>query len=155
MPIIPVRLEAISSEREPEVVALQLRPDQVRFMAPIAESLDESRDLDWVVRQAIVTDERIVGYALYGAEPEGGVYSIYRFMVDRRYQGQGIGRTAIRLLIERIAAEPDCRSIIVGYHPENEAAERFYLAAGFVRLGMAEWGERLARLDLFARHGSG
>ena len=36
----------------------------------------------------------------------------------------------------------------VGWDPENDVAERLYLSQGFEPTGMAEWGEKTARLVL-------
>ena len=56
-------------------------------------------------------------------------------MVDKNFQNQGIGKTAMELLIEKIAKLPNAKRIVVGYHPENKSAHRLYASLDFVDYG--------------------
>ena len=61
-------------------------------------------------------------------------YYIWRFMIDKKYQGQGFGKEALRLAIEFIKTFPAGKSEAcwLSYEPENEGARSLYLKAGFV-----------------------
>ena len=61
-------------------------------------------------------------------------YNIWRFMIDKKYQGQGFGKEALRLAIEFIKTFPAGKSEAcwLSYEPENEGARSLYLKAGFV-----------------------
>ena len=60
-------------------------------------------------------------------------YFIWRFMIDKRYQGRGYGREAMKLILEFIKTGP-CRKAEYAwlcYAPENTVARRLYASLGF------------------------
>lgn len=61
-------------------------------------------------------------------------YFIWRFMIDKRYQGKGFGRKAFQLALDFIRTLPAGPSDIcwLSYEPENEAAKKLYASFGFV-----------------------
>ena len=61
------------------------------------------------------------------------VYYIWRFMIDKKFQGQGFGKEALRLAIEFIKTFPAGKSegCWLSYEPENEGARNLYRKAGF------------------------
>ena len=98
---------------------------------------------------AIYYEETMIGYTLYGIDPDDHNYWIYRLMIDERYQGKGHGFEAINKIIDQIRNSKDYTDVIVlGYSPENEPAKRLYSKAGFVEQGLAPWGEMIAAYKL-------
>jgi len=63
-------------------------------------------------------------------------YCIWRFMIDRRYQGNGYGREAFRLALEYCRTFPmgEAKYCWLSYEPENEVAKKLYLSFGFKEL---------------------
>jgi diamine N-acetyltransferase len=47
-------------------------------------------------------------------------------MVDKSYQGKGIGKTATALMIEGMIETLNVDKIVVGYHPENKGAHHLF-----------------------------
>jgi len=45
---------------------------------------------------------------------------IYRIMVDKDHQNQGIGKIAAKLMISKITKLPNAKRIAAGYRPENK-----------------------------------
>ena len=95
-------------------------------------------------------NEKLVGFAMYGIDPDDQNYWIYRLMIDHSFQGQGLGYQAILAIIEELRSrdqnQHEC--IMIGYQPDNDGARFTYKKAGFVEQGMASWGEQLAKYDL-------
>jgi putative membrane protein len=58
-----------------------------------------------------------------------------RMLVDRRYQGLGIGRRAIAMVIEHARERPGCRRVRLAHVPSNEAVGRLYQEFGFRHTG--------------------
>ncbi len=60
-------------------------------------------------------------------------YYIWRFMIDRRYQGKGYGKAAFQLALDFIRTFPCGRAECcwLSYEPENEVARKLYLSYGF------------------------
>jgi diamine N-acetyltransferase len=71
-------------------------------------------------------------------------------MISADEQQSGIGRAALRLLIEEWQQIEGLTNVKLSYTPGNEIAERLYVSEGFVPGEMADWGERIATLDLSA-----
>ena len=71
----------------------------------------------------------MVGFAMF--EPRGNdVYSVHRFMIDKRKQRTGIGIRAMRLLMDKISSLGG-KTIYLSFPPDNVAAKRFYEQLGF------------------------
>ena len=60
-------------------------------------------------------------------------YCIWRFMIDKRYQGKGYGRKALERTIDFIKTFPAGKSNIcwLSYEPSNEGARHLYASLGF------------------------
>ena len=63
-------------------------------------------------------------------------YCIWRFMIDKRYQGKGYGRIAMELALDYVRTFPcgKAEACWLSYEPENEVAKRLYASFGFVEL---------------------
>jgi diamine N-acetyltransferase len=94
----------------------------------------------------ILADGFTAGFIVHGADPESGEHWLHRFMVMAERQGQGIGRSAMQILIDEWRADPEIKTVLLSYEPDNTVAERLYISFGFVPGEIAEWGERVARL---------
>ena len=77
-------------------------------------------------------------------------YEVRRFMIDKRYQGKGFGREAVRLALEFIRTWPSGRSeaCVTSYNPDNEVARKLYASFGFVENGDIVDDEIVAVLKL-------
>ena len=54
-------------------------------------------------------------------------------MIDKRYQGNGYGREALRLAVDFVRTAPCGKAEYcwLSYEPENEVARKLYLSSGF------------------------
>ena len=61
-------------------------------------------------------------------------YCIWRFMIDKRYQGKGYGNKAMQLALDYIHTFPCGKATYcwLSYEPENEVAQKLYASCGFV-----------------------
>ena len=77
-------------------------------------------------------------------------YSIWRLMIDKRYQKRGYGREAIKLALEFIRTWPCGRAdyCSLSYEPENEVAAKLYHSFGFTENGEMDENEIVAVLKL-------
>jgi diamine N-acetyltransferase len=144
----PVALEPVGKGNRAAVLALELAPEQQGFVASNADSLAEARRDDEAIPRAVVAAGRVVGFLMYSAPDDDDEAIIYRFMIDRREQGKGLGRAAIAKALEEIARLGHVRRVSICYELENEAARRLYAGFGFVEQGLDEDGEMIAVLEL-------
>ena len=144
----PVQIVPLDADNWEEAASLTLRDDQVDFIASNLSSIAESRFHPELQPCAIYAGSTMVGFAMYARSGHDGQYWIYRFMIDRRFQRQGFGLSAMQALIKRIAALENVPEINIAYDDDNEAARQLYKRAGFVEGGFAPWGERTAKLTI-------
>ena len=71
-------------------------------------------------------------------------------MIDKRYQGRGYGREAIRLALDFIRTWPCGKAEYceISYEPENENAAKLYHSMGFEENGETDGDEIVAVLKL-------
>ena len=50
---------------------------------------------------------------------EKQIYTIWRFMIDARYQGKGYGKAALRLSIDHLRKEFGAKEIYLYYEPDK------------------------------------
>ena len=146
-----VKLKDVTEDNWRAVIDLKLDPEQEDLVASNLYSIAESRFDSDARPRAIYAAGRVVGFLMYdpgrpGAKSRAAL--IYRFMIDRKYQGEGYGRAALGKAIEEIRAIPNVRKIAISYMPDNAIARRFYASFGFAEAGTDEDGEMIAELAL-------
>lgn len=140
-------LRPLTSRNWEDAANLSVRDDQKHFVALNIWSIAESKFHPALEPTAIYDGETMVGFLMYGIDPQDHRHWLYRLMIDQKYQGRGYGRAALERLIELLRRVPGCTGLSVGYEPENLAAERLYFSLGFQPAGIADWGEKTARLS--------
>ncbi|MFE7061004.1 GNAT family N-acetyltransferase [Sutcliffiella sp. NPDC057660] len=143
-------LRKIDETNWKEAIQLKVSEDQEEYVASNLYSIAQFQFLKDFKAMGVYMDEQMVGFAMYGIDSDDGNYWIYRLMVDKKYQGRGVGKQAIGKILEDINANNTggIPCVILGFHPENKVAKHVYEKAGFVETEMASWGEQLARLEL-------
>ena len=143
-----LHLEKITWDKYDDVTELKVNKSQKTFVAPNIYSLIDA--------YFATTEENMKVYPFgiyYGKKPVGFImiaydcpwatqcyglpekyYYIWRFMIDKKYQGQGFGKEALRLAIEFIKTFPagETKAVWLSYELENEVARKLYLKSGFV-----------------------
>ncbi|MCE5200386.1 MAG: GNAT family N-acetyltransferase [Armatimonadota bacterium] len=143
-----VVLREINKEIWPRCMELTLKLEQGGLVAPNFYRVHEFKAEPQFIQVAIFDGEEMVGYAMYGVDPDDGKYWIYRLMIDIDHQRMGYGKAALEEIIKVLSDQPGCDEIFVGYRPENFVAHAMYLSAGFKRTGSMLQGEYIARLDV-------
>lgn len=148
-----MRLVEINSSNWDEIVMLTTNDSGMptlheKFLASNAYSILQSRfEKGWNVR-GIENEGRLVGFTMYGYNFEDQFYEICRLMIDRRFQGKGYGRKALRLIIEEMKKINGIREIYISAEPENKRALDLYRSEGFSDTGRFLAGERLLVMEL-------
>ncbi len=143
-------LAAINKSNWEDAIQLSVNEDQKPFIASNLYSIAEVQFLENFQVMAVYLDTTMVGITMFGIDPDDQNYWIYRLMVDQKYQGKGIGKQAILLVIEEIKKQnnENIPVIMIGYHPENVLARKTYQKVGFIETELAPWGEQLAKYTL-------
>lgn len=140
-----ISLEEINKNNYEAVCDLEVTEAQEDFVACNMWSLVESFYNDDHTCRAIYLGDEPVGFLMWVKESVSKV-SIWRFMVDKKYQNQGIGRSALTLAIRLIKQTPGVKEIEICYNPKNPVAKNFYSSFGFNEVGLDEDGEDMLSL---------
>jgi diamine N-acetyltransferase len=143
-----VGLHEVSGETVREICALQVMPEQRRFVAPNAISFAEALFAPKAWYRAIYADGQPVGFAMLSIDTGTPEYFLWRFMIEDRFQGRGYGRAALGLIVDHVRSLPNARELLVSWVPGDGSPEPFYLGLGFVPTGEVDDGEVVARLEL-------
>ncbi|PWW31798.1 diamine N-acetyltransferase [Cytobacillus oceanisediminis] len=139
-----IRFKEITYQNWEECIGLQVADHQKGFIASNLYSIAEVQFLPGFKAMGIYYTDVMIGFIMFGLDPDDGNYWIYRFMIDEKFQRKGYGKQALIQAAAMISNNPGCQEIYVGYHQDNIAADRLYKSTGFTDKGIAPWGERLA-----------
>ena len=142
-----VTLREITARTVRAVTDLAVSQSQRKFVAGNAVSLAQALFAAEAWYRAIYLDEDLAGFVMLYDEslrtppPDSPQVGVWRFMVDARFQGRGVGRAAMRQVVEHVRAKQLFRSLEVSYVPGAGSPELFYLGLGFRHTGRVDEGE--------------
>lgn len=147
-----VELVELHSENWYECCKLEVSDNQRNHIEPNSVSIAQSKFEPSLKPLAICFEGKTVGFLMFNTlKEELDGYWIYRIMIDKNYQNQGIGKIATQLMIDEMVKLPDINRIVVGYHPENLGAHNLYAGLGFVDEGDRFGKEMAVVLDFSAK----
>ena len=146
-----INLKDVTGDNFQEVIRLKLNKEQRDFVADNVYSIAQSKFYPYYQPRAIYKGSEVVGFLMYGSlcyEGRPEEYDIFRLMVDRKFQGLGIGRKAMDLTISEIKEKGSAKKITICYNPENPIAKDFYASFGFKEVGIDDDDEMIAEIKL-------
>ena len=143
-----VTLREIDAGTVREICRLAVRPDQLQFVAPNAVSLAQALFAPHVWFRAIYAGDTAVGFVQLDLDAEKPEYSLWRFMIDARYQKLGFGRAAMQLVIGRVRDLPGATELVTSVVPGEGSPLAFYEGLGFALTGEEDGGELVLKLPL-------
>ncbi len=144
-----INLREITRDNWYDVTKLQVNEEQNTFVAPNWYSLLEALHSDGELHsRAIYNEDMLIGYTMYGIDPETQECWIVRLMTEKDQQGKGYGHSALALIIDQIKETYACKEIFISFKPENSVARKLYERIGFQDTGKIEEGELVFRLPL-------
>jgi diamine N-acetyltransferase len=149
-----VSLQQITSATVRQVTALSVKDAQKTFVAPNSVSLAEALFKKEAWYRAVYADDELAGFVMLFDEglrdpptPDPRI-ALWRFMIDQRFQGCGIGMAALKLVIAHARDAGPYDSLQVTYLPGPGCPGGFYLKAGFLHTGRVDNGEVILELPL-------
>ena len=144
-----VVLKEITKENLDEILSLSVADDQKSFVSTNAESLAQAYVYsDTAYPFAVYDDDTIVGFIMMGYYEVKEYYTLWKFMIDKRYQNRGYGRQALELGIQYLRNRFNVSEIYTGVIPGNTIAKNLYKSVGFKETGVIESGMEEMRLVL-------
>ena len=142
-----IHLEKITKANASTIINLKVNKEQKEFVASNALSLAHAyvalSNNQSVYPFGIYLGDKPIGFIMVGfdahflGEDDPDIlkkqYFIWRFMIDKRFQGKGYGKQAFKLAIDFIKTFPSGPSELcwVSYEPANKVARNLYLSFGF------------------------
>lgn len=149
-----VTLREITADTVRAVTELTVAESQQRFVAPNAVSLAQALFATEAWYRAIYFGEELAGFvmledeSLFSPAPPEPKVGVWRFMIDAKFQGRGIGRAALLQVIEHVGNKGHFTSLQLSYVPGPGCPESFYLSLGFRHTGRVEEDEIVLELPL-------
>lgn len=133
-----IRLETVKEENWIDVARLSVREDQQAFLDRPIGIIARG----YVYRNcnarvlAIVNDDVVVGVALVrDLDEEPSCYDLQQFMIDQRFQNNGYGTEALKLILSDLRRERKYDCIEVCVNKADASALHVYHKIGFVDTG--------------------
>ena len=145
-----IRFEEITNRNIWKVCMLEPFEDQKDFVAENIQSLAEAyatrNEGNNALPLAVYNDAELIGFVMIGKGTVGNEneselirenYSLWRLMIDRKYQRRGLGRQTLDAVMALIRTFPfgEAKKVWLSYEPENTRARDIYRKYGFVENG--------------------
>ena len=144
-----VTLREITAATLRPILELEVRADQKEhYPRSNAYSIAEAHFAPDAWFRGIYAGETPVGFVLLSLIPERAEYFLWRLMIDRRYQRQGYGRQAMRIVIDHVRTLPNATEFYTSHLRGNHGAAAFYRGLGFQYTGEETDGDLLMRMSL-------
>ena len=138
-----IQLQEVTKDNWIECIHLSLHPEQESYLASNVDSIAESKFEPDNQLRAIYKNDKVIGFLAFCVEdepPNPELYWIFRFMIDRNFQGLGYGTKALNLVIEEIK-QLGAKRIQTMHKPQNKVAAKLYQKVGFVYIGQLDDGD--------------
>jgi len=148
-----VSLREITADLVRLLHKLQVSESQKGFVAPNSLSLAQALFAPEAWYRAVFCGEELAGFVMLADEslqsppPEKPQIGVWRFMIDARFQGRGLGRAALLLVIEH-ARSKGFEMLELSYVPGPGCPEPFYRGLGFAPNGRMDGVEVVMALKL-------
>ncbi len=136
-----VQLKPVTGDNLDEVLALKVHESQKGYVSTAAESLAQAYVYsETAFPFAVYSGQDIVGFIMMGYYETKGYYTLWKLLIDGRYQHRGFGREALELGIAFLKEKFGAGEVYTGVIPENHTAKKLYLSVGFRETGLFENG---------------
>lgn len=149
-----IELRSIDDTNKDAVASLAVSDAQKEYIASNASSLETARKEKYqnIARPfGIYADGTLVGFAMFAFEQDApdpdDRYWLWRFMIDRRWQGKGYGSAALEAVIAYFRSH-GADHILLSTEETNTAALSLYHKYGFAETGEMNDDEIVLRLTL-------
>ncbi|MCI5774332.1 MAG: GNAT family N-acetyltransferase [Erysipelotrichaceae bacterium] len=129
-----MKLISVTANNRKEVEKLSVFPEQKGFIESVVECLQEADENDAWHPYGIYEDDELVGFTMFGLIEEKKYTRLWfdRLLIDRKYQGKGLAKKAILIILDRIKKEYPNTAIYLSAYEDNLRAIALYQAFGFV-----------------------
>lgn len=131
-----VELREVTKENFEELIRLNVAENQASFVASNIYSLAQAGVYHKTSFPfAIYAEENLVGFIMMGYYEKESQYTLWRFMIDKKYQGKGYGKSALNHAVNYMIHNFGIKELGTGAHCDNFVAQNLYKSIGFKETG--------------------
>ena len=127
-----INLRDITEKNLKSIIDLNVTKHQKDQVAPNSVSIAQSHYSKSAWFKGIFYDDIAVGFVMLDLIKEENKCFLWRFMIDKKYQGKGFGKIALTQVIDYVKSFKVFKEIKTSYVPTEYGAEGFYKNFGFV-----------------------
>lgn len=144
-----INLREITKDNLDEVLALDAFEHQKGYVSSTAASLAQAYVYrDTAFPFAVYVDSILVGFIMLGYYEARNQYTLWKFLIDKKYQNKGYGKEALKQGIQYLQNTFHAKEIYTGVSVGNEQAKHVYKSFGFEETGFIEDGMEEMKLML-------
>ncbi len=146
---MPVTLKEVTKQNLREILRLKVAEGQEKFVASNAVSIAQAHfDSGVAWFRAIYDGEQPVGFVMLDDNPAVPRYTLWRLMIDHRFQRKGYGREAIEAVLAHVRGRPGAIELYTSCVDAAGGPGPFYERLGFAYTGEMDEDERVMRRGL-------
>ncbi|UDM79497.1 GNAT family N-acetyltransferase [Vagococcus fluvialis] len=130
-----IEFRDITRDNFDECLFLEVAEEQEDFVASTRFSLAEAKIFTENIPLAVYAQDTMVGFIMYGLDPDDNEYWISRLLIDEKFQKRGYGKQAMEQILILINETYQPQKLLLSFEPENIVAEKLYLSLGFKHTG--------------------
>lgn len=134
-----IEFKVIDRTNYNECIELRVSEEQKRFVAPNMFSLVQSAYEPNLYPLGVYKNNEMVGFILYDFDEEINGWSMSRFMIDEKFQNQGIGQVALEKFIEFFIEKYGHIELYTSAEVDNTIASNMYEKVGFKKREVFEY----------------
>ena len=127
-----INFREITSKNLNSIIDLNVKEDQKDYVASNSVSIAQGHYSKSAWFKGIFNHDRPVGFVMLDLIEEENKCFLWRFMIDRKYQGKGFGKIALTQVIDFVRSLNLYTYIATSYVPAENSARGFYKNFGFI-----------------------
>jgi diamine N-acetyltransferase len=127
-----INLRGITSKNLKSIIDLNVKEYLKDYVALNSVSIAQGHYSKSAWFKGIFYDDRPVGFVMLDLIEEENKCFLWRFMIDREYQGKGFGKIALTQVIDFVRSLNLYTYIATSYVPAENGAGGFYKNFGFI-----------------------
>ncbi len=132
-------LKEITKENFEEIINLKIEENQALFLPSNVYSIAQASVYkDTAFPFGVYDNDTLVGFVMVGYHEKENQHKLWRLMIDKKFQGKGLGKSALKLAINYMIENYKISEIGTRTHCENIPAQNLYKSIGFKEIGISE-----------------
>ncbi len=134
-----IEFRVIDKSNYNQCIKLKTSEEQKRFVATNIFSLVQSAYEPNLYPLGVYKNDKMVGFILYDFDDEINGWSMSRFMIDEKFQNQGIGKVALNKFIKFFIEKYGHIKLYTSAEVDNTIAVNLYESMGFEKKEVFEY----------------